>query len=109
MLADRNDSELAELTPLRFSLLISNQSLHYQSTSTLGITLNHPHPKVGLPSFVSSTYFFLISKMSARTDTEALEVQASTGITEDTLKATLEKKLDAYVEVDDLSGDFSHI
>ncbi|KXT01737.1 hypothetical protein AC578_2735 [Pseudocercospora eumusae] len=43
--------------------------------------------------------------MSARTDLEAEETQASTGITPETLSATLREKLDAvHVEIADLSG-----
>jgi len=43
--------------------------------------------------------------MSARTDTEAAEKQASTGITPDTLKSTLIEKLEAsHVDIEDLSG-----
>ncbi|KAF7192757.1 putative bolA-like protein C8C9.11 [Pseudocercospora fuligena] len=43
--------------------------------------------------------------MSARTDLEAEQTQASTGITPDTLSQTLREKLDAvYVDIADLSG-----
>ncbi|KXT18826.1 hypothetical protein AC579_8203 [Pseudocercospora musae] len=43
--------------------------------------------------------------MSARTDLEAEQTQASTGITPETLSATLREKLDAvHVDVSDLSG-----
>ena len=43
--------------------------------------------------------------MSARTDTEAVQTQASTGITPETLKSTLAQKLDAsHVDIEDLSG-----
>lgn len=43
--------------------------------------------------------------MSARTDTEASSNQASSGITPDTLGATLREKLEAsHVDVQDLSG-----
>lgn len=43
--------------------------------------------------------------MSARTDTEAAETQNSTGITPDTLAATLKEKLAAqHVDIQDLSG-----
>ena len=49
--------------------------------------------------------------MSARTDMEADQNQASTGITPDTLGATLKQKLEAlHVDIQDLSGrDTSHI
>lgn len=43
--------------------------------------------------------------MSARTDAEAQETQASTGVTPDTLGATLKDKLAAsHVDIQDLSG-----
>ncbi|PNS14366.1 hypothetical protein CAC42_6879 [Sphaceloma murrayae] len=43
--------------------------------------------------------------MSARTDGEAMEVQASSGVTPETLRATLVEKLGAsHVEIEDLSG-----
>lgn len=43
--------------------------------------------------------------MSARTDYEAAANQASSGVTPDTLKATLAQKLDAvHVDIVDLSG-----
>ncbi|KAK4903390.1 hypothetical protein LTR27_000321 [Elasticomyces elasticus] len=43
--------------------------------------------------------------MSARTDVEAQETQASTGVTPDTLGATLKEKLEAsHVDIQDLSG-----
>ncbi|KAJ9623925.1 hypothetical protein H2203_005371 [Taxawa tesnikishii (nom. ined.)] len=43
--------------------------------------------------------------MSARTDVEASQTQASTGITPDTLKSTLSTKLEAtHVDIEDLSG-----
>ena len=43
--------------------------------------------------------------MSARTDLEAEQNQASTGITPETLTATLKQKLDAlHVDIQDLSG-----
>ncbi|GAM85519.1 hypothetical protein ANO11243_035260 [Dothideomycetidae sp. 11243] len=43
--------------------------------------------------------------MSARTDTEADEVQASSGITPDALRAVLLEKLGAtHVEIEDMSG-----
>jgi len=46
-----------------------------------------------------------IASMSARTDVEAQENQASTGITPDTLGKTLEEKLEAsHVDIADLSG-----
>jgi len=46
--------------------------------------------------------------MSARTDTEASQTQASTGITPESLGATLKEKLGAeYVDIQDLSGTFS--
>ena len=45
--------------------------------------------------------------MSAETDTQAEETQASTGITPDTLKATLEQELQAsYVNIVDQSGTY---
>ncbi|KAK3112309.1 hypothetical protein LTR53_011540 [Teratosphaeriaceae sp. CCFEE 6253] len=47
--------------------------------------------------------------MSARTDVEAQETQASTGVTPDTLGATLKDKLEAsHVDIQDLSGMRSH-
>ncbi|KAF2835580.1 bola-like protein [Patellaria atrata CBS 101060] len=43
--------------------------------------------------------------MSARTDVEAERTQASTGITPESLKTTLEEKLGAiYVDIEDMSG-----
>ena len=43
--------------------------------------------------------------MSANTDVQAEQVQASTGVTPDTLGATLKEKLGAsYVDIADLSG-----
>ena len=43
--------------------------------------------------------------MSARTDVEAEQTQASTGVTPDTLGATLKDKLEAsHVDIADLSG-----
>lgn len=46
--------------------------------------------------------------MSARTDVEAELKQSETGVTPDTLKASLEKGVGAvFVEVRDLSGMFS--
>lgn len=43
--------------------------------------------------------------MSARTDTEASSNQASSGVTPDTLGATLREKLEAsHVDIQDLSG-----
>jgi len=43
--------------------------------------------------------------MSARTDTEAASNQASSGITPDSLGATLREKLEAsHVDIQDLSG-----
>lgn len=43
--------------------------------------------------------------MSARTDTEASTTQATTGVTPDTLGATLKSKLEAqHVDIADLSG-----
>lgn len=43
--------------------------------------------------------------MSARTDAEALETQSETGITPETLSATLREKLEAsHVDISDLSG-----
>ena len=48
--------------------------------------------------------------MSARTDTEAAQNQASTGVTPATLKATLEHKLEAsQVDIEDLSGEYPHL
>ena len=48
---------------------------------------------------------FNLAIMSARTDFEAEQIQASTGITPDTLGATLKDKLDAsHVDIADLSG-----
>lgn len=45
------------------------------------------------------------AKMSARTDIEAEQNQMSSGITPDTLSATLKEKLDAvHVDIADLSG-----
>lgn len=50
---------------------------------------------------ISQTY----GTMSARTDAEATNNQASSGVTPDTLKATLEQKLEAsHVDIVDLSG-----
>lgn len=43
--------------------------------------------------------------MSARTDTEATDNQASSGVTPDTLKSTLESQLGAvHVDIQDMSG-----
>ncbi|KAG8628637.1 hypothetical protein KVT40_002502 [Elsinoe batatas] len=43
--------------------------------------------------------------MSARTDSEAMEVQATSGVTPDSLRTTLVEKLQAtHVEIEDLSG-----
>ena len=43
--------------------------------------------------------------MSARTDVEAQQTQASTGITPDALGAALKEKLEAsHVDISDLSG-----
>ncbi|KAK4954984.1 hypothetical protein LTR10_007176 [Elasticomyces elasticus] len=43
--------------------------------------------------------------MSARTDVEAQGTQATTGVTPDTLGATLKEKLEAsHVDIQDLSG-----
>jgi hypothetical protein len=43
--------------------------------------------------------------MSARTDSEAAEVQASSGVTAETLKTKITEQLEAtHVEVEDLSG-----
>ncbi|PSK46565.1 hypothetical protein B9Z65_5533 [Elsinoe australis] len=43
--------------------------------------------------------------MSARTDAEATNVQATSGVTPDTLRTTLIEKLGAvHVEIEDLSG-----
>ena len=43
--------------------------------------------------------------MSARTDAEAEQTQAETGVTPDTLGATLKEKLEAsHVDISDLSG-----
>ncbi len=52
-----------------------------------------------------TSYTSVIITMSARTDVEASEKQASSGITSDDLTATLKSKLDAsHVEIQDLSG-----
>lgn len=46
-----------------------------------------------------------ITPMSARTDSEAAQVQASSGVTPDTLRAKLIENLEAtYVQIEDLSG-----
>lgn len=46
--------------------------------------------------------------MSARTDAEAEQNQATTGVTPDTLGATLKAKLEAsHVDIQDLSGALS--
>ena len=43
--------------------------------------------------------------MSARTDTDAAEAQASSGVTPETLKAKLEEHLGpTHVEIEDMSG-----
>lgn len=43
--------------------------------------------------------------MSARTDLESEQNQHSSGVTPDTLRSTLEEKLEAqYVDIADLSG-----
>ncbi|GAB7357113.1 hypothetical protein MBLNU459_g7916t1 [Dothideomycetes sp. NU459] len=43
--------------------------------------------------------------MSARTDVEASQTQASSGITPDSLRTALQQKLDAtHVDIEDLSG-----
>lgn len=48
--------------------------------------------------------------MSARTDAEAEQTQESTGITPDTLGATLKEKLEAsHVDISDLSGTIAEI
>ena len=48
--------------------------------------------------------------MSARTDAEADANQASSGVTPDTLGATLKEKLAAeHVDIVDLSGTYAHI
>lgn len=45
-------------------------------------------------------------KMSARTDVEATRVQASTGVTPESLKSTLVEKLGAtHVQIEDMSGN----
>jgi len=42
---------------------------------------------------------------TANTDTDAVETQQSTGITPESLKATLEKQLHAtFVQIEDMSG-----
>ena len=47
--------------------------------------------------------------MSARTDEEASQVQASSGITPESLSTTLQSKLEAsHVDISDLSGTFNH-
>ena len=47
----------------------------------------------------------ILFRMSARTDTEASSNQASSGVTPDTLGATLREKLEAsHVDIQDLSG-----
>jgi hypothetical protein len=47
--------------------------------------------------------------MSARTDVEAVQNQASSGITPDALSATLKEKLEAsHVDISDLSGTIFH-
>lgn len=44
--------------------------------------------------------------MSARTDVEAVQNQHSSGVTPETLKATLIEKLEAqHVDIQDLSGN----
>jgi hypothetical protein len=44
-------------------------------------------------------------EMSARTDTEAAQVQATSGVTMEGLKKKLEEQLGAtYVEIEDMSG-----
>jgi len=49
-----------------------------------------------------------IATMSARTDTEATQNQASSGVTPNTLKATLTQKLEAtHVDIEDLSGEWT--
>jgi hypothetical protein len=49
------------------------------------------------------------AKMSARTDTEASQVQASTGVTVEGLKSKLEQHLGAtHVEIEDMSGKRLH-
>jgi hypothetical protein len=49
--------------------------------------------------------------MSARTDSEAAEVQASSGVTPDTLKSKITELLGAvHVEIEDMSGtDFPEL
>lgn len=50
--------------------------------------------------------------MSARTDTEAAQVAATSGVTIDGLKKKLEEKLEAtHVEIEDMSGkmDFNSL
>lgn len=47
--------------------------------------------------------------MSARTDEEAEQVQASSGITPESLSSTLKAKLEAeHVDISDLSGIHTH-
>lgn len=48
----------------------------------------------------------IVGNMSARTDPEAEQAQASTGVTPESLKQKLEQQLGAtYVEVEDMSGE----
>lgn len=47
------------------------------------------------------------TNMSARTDSEATEVQKTSGVTVEGLKSKLEQQLGAtYVEIEDMSGEF---
>jgi hypothetical protein len=59
-------------------------------------------------SFVRSVHHFICIEsetMSARTDEEAEQVQASSGITPESLSKTLRSKLEAeHVDISDLSG-----
>ena len=60
-------------------------------------------------SFVSNQHLLrkhtLSGNMSARTDVEAEQNQASSGITPEALESTLKNKLDAsHVDIQDLSG-----
>jgi hypothetical protein len=46
--------------------------------------------------------------MSAQTDSGAADVQASSGVTAETLKTKITEQLEAtHVEVEDLSGEYS--
>lgn len=72
------------------------------------VIANTPPPAIHLSNCAESITAYLTPKstaMSARTDVEASQNQASSGITPDSLKTTLQQKLEAtHVDIEDLSG-----